>query len=48
MGMVLVSVFLYFFTYLDVNAAVEKAHEIEIQSFKKEQKKMRSIFGQAR
>ena len=47
MGMVLVSVFLYFFTYLDVNAAVEKAHEIEIQSFKKEQKKMRSIFGQA-
>ena len=47
MVMVLVSVFLYFFSYLDVNAAIEKAHEIEIQSFKTEQKKMKSIFGQA-
>ena len=47
MTMVLVSVFLYFFSYLDVNAAVEKAHEIEIQSFKTEQSKMKSIFGQA-
>lgn len=47
MVMVMVSVFLYFFAYLDVNAAVEKAHEIEIQSFKTEQEKMKSIFGQA-
>ena len=47
MVMVLVSVFLYFFSYLDVNAAVEKAHEIEIQSFKIEQLRMKSIFGQA-
>lgn len=47
MVMVLVSVFLYFFAYLDVNAAVDKAHEIEIQSFKTEQEKMKSIFGQA-
>lgn len=47
MTMVLVSVFLYFFSYLDVNAAVQKAHEIEIQSFKNEQKRMKSIFGQA-
>ena len=44
--MVLVSVSLYFFNYLDVNAAVEKAHKIEIQSFKTEQKRMQSIFSQ--
>ncbi len=47
MSIVLVSVFMYFFSYLDVNAAVQKAHEIEIQSFKNEQKRMKSIFGQA-
>lgn len=46
MSMVLVSVSLYFFNYLDVNAAVEKAHKIEIQSFKTEQKRMQSIFSQ--
>ena len=43
MAMVLVSVSLYFFTYLDVNAAVEKAHNIEIQTFKSEQKRMQTI-----
>ncbi len=47
MTMVIVSVFMYMFSYLDVNSAVEKAHEIEIQSFKDEQKKMKSIFEQA-
>lgn len=47
MAMVLVSVSLYFFSYLDVNAAVEKAHEIEIQSFKTEQARMKSVFVQA-
>lgn len=47
MSIVLVSIFMYFFSYLDVNAAVQKAHEIEIQSFKTEQKRMKSIFGQA-
>lgn len=46
MSMVLVSVSLYFFNYLDVNEAVEKAHKIEIQSFKTEQKRMQSIFSQ--
>lgn len=46
MAMVLVSVSLYFFTYLDVNAAIEKAHIIEIESFKTEQKRMQSIFSQ--
>ena len=47
MTMVLVSVFMYCFSYLDVNAAVEKAHEIEIQSFKTEQARMKSVFVQA-
>ena len=47
MTMVLVSVFLYIFAFLDVNSAVQKAHEIEIQSFKDEQKKMKEIFEQA-
>ena len=47
MAMVMVSVFLYFFTYLDVNAAVEKAHKIEIQVIKDEQRNMKKIFGQA-
>lgn len=46
MAMVLVSVFLYFFTYLDVNDAVEKAHRIEIQSLKTEQKNVENIFYQ--
>lgn len=46
MSMVLVSVSLYFFTYLDVNAAVEKAHNIEIQTFKSEQKRMQTIFSE--
>lgn len=47
MTMVLVSVFLYFFTYLDVNAAVEKAHKIEIQSLKEKQKNIRHFFEDA-
>lgn len=47
MTMVLVSIFLYFFSYLDVNAAVQKAHEIEIQSFKTEQVRMKNVFVQA-
>ena len=47
MTMVMVSVFLYFFTYLDINDAVEKAHKIEIQYLKDEQKNMKEIFRQA-
>ena len=47
MTLVMVSVFLYFFTYLDINEAVEKAHKIEIQSYKEEQKNMKEIFKQA-
>ena len=47
MSMVLVSVSLYFFTYLDVNDAVERAYKIEIQSMKNEQRNMKKIFGQA-
>ena len=47
MTMVLVSVCLYFFTYLDVNAAVEKSHNIEIEAFKEEQKNMKKLFREA-
>lgn len=47
MTMVLVSVSLYFFTYLDINDAVERAHKIEIEFLKEEQKRTRTIFAQA-
>ncbi len=47
MTMVLVSVSLYFFSYLDVNAAAEKAHEIEIQYLKNEYKNIQNFFSQA-
>ena len=47
MTMVLVSVSLYFFTYLDANDAVEKAHKIEIMSFKKEREGIKEFFNNA-
>ncbi|WP_191016854.1 HD-GYP domain-containing protein [Treponema zioleckii] len=47
MAMVLVSVFLYFFTYLDINAEAEKAHSLEIQLLKSEQQSMEMLFGEA-
>lgn len=47
MAMVLVSISLYFFNYLDVNYEIDKAHDIEIQAFKAEQKRMKNIFLQA-
>ncbi len=46
MAFVLVSISLYFFNYLDVNAAVEKAHKIEIQALKDEQRNIESFFGE--
>jgi len=46
MAMVLVSVFLYIFTYLDINDTVEHAHEIEIQNMQGENVKMQRLFGQ--
>ena len=46
MAMVVVSIFLYIFMYLDLNDAVVHAHEIEIQSFQGEQARMQRLFEQ--
>ncbi len=46
MAMVLVSIFLYFFTYLDINAEAEKAHNLEIHLLKTEQQSMKKLFGE--
>ncbi len=46
MSMVAVSISLYIFTYLDINATVEHAHEVEIQNMQGEQTKMRRLFDQ--
>lgn len=46
MAMVLVSVFLYFFTYLDINAEAEKAHTLEIQLLKSEQQSLELLFSE--
>ncbi len=44
MAIVLVSVSLYIFTYLDINDTVEKAHVVEIDNLKKKQAGMRHLF----
>ena len=46
MAMVMVSVSLYIFTYLDVNASAEKAHETEVGDLQKEQMSMKRLFDQ--
>lgn len=46
MSIVAVSISLYIFTYLDINNAVEHAHEIEIQNMQGEQRRMKRIFDQ--
>ena len=46
MAMVLVSISLYVFTYMDINNAVENAHEIEIQHMQGEQRRMLRLFDQ--
>lgn len=47
MTMVLVSVSLYIFTYLDINDEVVKAHNMEMEALKEEQNNMRHLFDQA-
>ena len=47
MSMVLVSISLYFFTYLDLNDAVRRTHEIEVKGLKEAQKKIKSFFEDA-
>ena len=44
MTLVMVSIFLYFFNYLDINEAVDNAHKIEIQIYKEKQNNMKEIF----
>ncbi len=46
MAMVLVSVSLYMFTYMDINETVLHAHEVEIRNMLGEQEKMRRLFAQ--
>ena len=46
MSMVLVSIFLYVFNYLDINNEVEKAHELEVNALQKSQKSMKRLFDQ--
>jgi response regulator RpfG family c-di-GMP phosphodiesterase len=46
MAMVLVSIFLYIFTYLDINDTVEHAHKIELEGLHEEQESMKRLFDQ--
>ena len=46
MAMVIVSICLYIFTYLDINNTVEHAHEIEIQNMQSEKERMQRVFSQ--
>lgn len=46
MAMVLVSISLYFFAYLDINNTVERAHQIELENMQGENSRMRKLFSQ--
>lgn len=46
MAMVAVSISLYIFTYMDINNAVDHAHEIEIRHMQGEKRKMLRLFDQ--
>ncbi|MCR5791698.1 MAG: HD domain-containing protein [Lachnospiraceae bacterium] len=46
MAMVLVSILLYVFTYLDINETVVAAHQNEMVELKKEQKSIKRLFDQ--
>ncbi len=46
MAMVIVSVSLYIFTYLDINDTAVRAHELELQNLEEEQKGMKRLFDQ--
>ena len=46
MAIVIVSIFLYLFTYIDINNTVEHAHQLEIESFREEQRIMKRVFDQ--
>ena len=46
MAMVLVSISLYIFTYLDINNTVMRAHQIEVGELKEGEKRMKRLFDQ--
>ena len=46
MAMVLVSVSLYIFAYLDINAEIVRAHAVEVGTLQKEQQSMKRLFDQ--
>lgn len=46
MAMVLISVSLYIFTYLDINDEVERLHKIEIENLRLEHESMKRLFEQ--
>lgn len=46
MAMVLVSIFMFVFTYLDIGNTVERAHEIEIQNMQGEHARIQRLFDQ--
>ncbi len=43
-SMAFVSIFMYIFTYLDINETVVRAHEIEIQNMQSEQERAEKLF----
>ena len=46
MAIVFSSITMYFFTYLDINDEVMKAHNLELYALKAEQRMMKDLFGQ--
>ena len=46
MSMVLVSIFLYVFTYLDINSEVMRVHDVEMGQLQEEKKSMKRLFDQ--
>ncbi len=46
MAMVLVSISLYVFTYLDINDEVERAHKVELENANEEMSNMKRLFEQ--
>jgi len=46
MSMVLVSIFFYIFTYLDINDEMERMHRAEMEELEKEKRSMKMLFEQ--
>ncbi|MCR5725770.1 MAG: diguanylate cyclase [Treponema sp.] len=46
MSMVVVSVSLYIFNYLDINSEMQRVHDIEVEALKEEHQRMKQVFSQ--